>query len=148
MKINKFTIDSSVLISLIAESDLHYRESNRFMHNISSFGRNTNVVFMMPMIVLFEVFHTLRRKGFLDNPEGYMRFREVFNFSCFKYFDLNFHFFNLFKEIEFFNDLKTSDAIIATSALFTDSVLISWDRKLVSTVDYAYTPEDFLKKFG
>lgn len=142
--INKFTFDSSFLVPLISTDDIRSDDSWKFFAKIKQIEE---VTFSIPMLVLFEVFHVLRRRGFFEKKENEFKFKNFFNFSCFRYFDLNFDFFNMFKITGMFNHLKTSDAIIASSALVTGSALITWDKKICENAFNAHTPTEFLDRF-
>jgi|GEM_PF-6749865 len=144
MTINKFTLDASVLIPLISKNDVYSHPSGKFFKKV--FGKNTK--FIIPMVSLFETFHVLKRNGFLDGDNEMREFEDFFNFECFEFIDLDFRFFDLFKMINFFRNLKTSDAIIATTAISLSSPLITWDKKIVSNTLNAYTPTDFLNRFS
>lgn len=144
MKIDKLTLDSNVLISLLTIQEENCLDSKKFMEHALKNG----VVFLIPIIVLLEVFHSLRKNGFFDDFDNYNKFKDFFNLNCFRHYDLNFSFFNLFKEFDFFIDLKTSDAIIATSAFLTESLVISWDRQLLKHCYHGATPKEFLETFG
>ncbi len=144
MKINQFTVDSSVLISMLVKGEANYADSKTFINFIIG----NNGVFVIPTIVLFELFHTLKRQKFFDLPGAHEAFLEFCNYSYFKYFDLNMYFFNLFKQVDCFDKLKTSDAIIAGAAFLSGSTLISWDKKIIENCPNAYTPKAFLKKFA
>lgn len=143
MKIEYVTLDSSFVISLFLQDELNYKYSKKFMDH----AYEKKIIFLMPMIVLFEVFHNLRRVGFFENGDGHEKFKFFLNLESFKFFDLNMSFFNMFKEFPFFNKLKTSDAIIAASAFINKSILISWDKRLLENSWQGYTPKEFLKKF-
>ena len=143
MTINKFTLDASVLIPLISRSDTHANSSKLFFKKV--FDKNTK--FIIPMISLFETFHVLKRNGFLDEDIEMRRFEDFFNFDCFEFIDLDFRFFDLFKMINFFRNLKTSVAIIAATAISLSSPLITWDKKVALNSINAYTPTEFLDRF-
>lgn len=143
MKIENMTFDSSFLVSFLIEDDSNHKISAEFMRKVLA----SKKTFLMPMIVLFEVFHTLQRLDFFTDPLNQQRFDSFFNFKAFQYFDLNMKFFNLFRELPFFKKLKASDAIIASGALLSAATLISWDNRLVENSLNAYTPKEFLEKF-
>lgn len=144
MKIEYVTLDSSFLVSFLFPADCNHYYSRKLM----DYAFKNNFSFLMPIVVLFEVFHTLNRLGFFKEENNHAKFRSVLDFDSFKYFDLNMSFFNMFKDFPFFNKLKTSDAIIAASALINKSILISWDKRLLENSWEGYTPEAFLKKFA
>ncbi len=144
MMIEHVTLDSSFLVSLFARNEFGFEASKRMI----DFADENKIIFLVPMIVLIEVFHTLRRTGIFDNGHEYQKFQLFLNSNEIRYFDLNMDFFNMFKEFLFFNKLKASDAIIAASAFINKSILISWDKRLLKNCWQGYTPEEFLKKFG
>lgn len=144
MKIRDVTVDSSVLIPLIKTTEVHYEKSKEFFDKVIDGGGR----FLVPVLVLFEVFHNLKKLKLLEGDLNYGKFKGFFNLECFQYFNLDLNFFNMFKEYDFFNRLKTSDAIISTAALLTKTPLISWDKKIIESYAEAYTPEEFLKKFA
>lgn len=144
MTIEKLTIDSSVFISLLIQNEQRSKESKLFF----DFALNKKIKFLVPIIVLFETFHSLKRLNYFEDVYSYKKYKQLFSFDCFKYFDLNFHFFNLFKQLNFFDNLKTSDAIVAASAFLSKSSLITWDEKLLNYSHRALTPKDFLDQFS
>lgn len=144
MMIKDVTLDSSVLIPLIKTTEIHYEKSKYFFDKITGSGGR----FLIPIIVLFEVFHNLKRLQLIDGELNHRKFKDFFNLDCFQYFNLDLNFFSMFKEFDFFNKLKTSDAIITASALLTKTPLISWDKKIIESYDDAYTPDQFLRKFA
>lgn len=137
------TLDSSFLISFFSEDEFSFQVSKKFM----DYASHNKMIFLIPMIVLIEVFHTLKRTGKFEDDNELSKFESFFNSDSFKYFDLDMSFFNMFKEFPFFNKLKASDAIIAASALINKSILISWDKRLLENSWQGYTPKEFLKKF-
>lgn len=144
MMIEHVTLDSSFLISLLSKDEFGSESSAKFM----DYADEKNIIFLVPMIVLLEAFHTLKRTGYFEREDGNEKFQAFLNLDSFKYFDIDMNFFNMFKEFPFFNKLKTSDAIIAASAFINKSILISWDKRLLENSWQGYTPAEFLKKFG
>ncbi|OGJ43205.1 hypothetical protein A3I58_00325 [Candidatus Peregrinibacteria bacterium RIFCSPLOWO2_02_FULL_39_10] len=142
--IEHVTLDSSFLVSFFSVSESHFEASKKLMN----FADQKKIILLVPMIVLLEAFHTLRRTGIFENHHEYNKFQSFLNSESIKYFDLDMSFFNMFKEFPFFNELKTSDAIIAASAFINKSILISWDKKLLQNSWQGYTPDGFLKKFA
>ena len=140
----KLVVDSSVLVSMLKHDEENSDSSLKFF----DFVLKNNYVFLMPILILFEVFHSLDRKDFFKNPLNFKKCMKVFNTSCFEYIDLNFGVFNVYKEIHFLNNLKTSDSIIASMSILTNSDLISLDNNLISRVPNSYTPSQFLKRFA
>ena len=144
MMIEHVTLDSSFLVSLFAKNEFGFETSKKLIH----FAYQNKIIFLIPMIVLIEVFHTLRRTGIFENNDEYEKFQNFLNSNEIKYFDLDMNFFNMFKKFPFFNKLKASDAIIAASAFINKSILISWDKRLLENSWQGYTPKEFLKKFA
>lgn len=144
MMIEHVTLDSSFLVSFFAKNEFGFEASKKLI----DFADENKIIFLVPMIVLIEVFHTLRRTGIFDNDHEYEKFQGFLNSSGIKYFDLDIGFFNMFKEFPFFNKLKASDAIIAASAFINKSILISWDKRLLENSWQGYTPDQFLRKFA
>lgn len=140
----KFTIDSNVFISAFVKEEKFFCFSERFLE----FVFEKDVTFSIPLIILFEVFQSLRRKGIFRNNINLRKFQIIFNSPFCKYVRVDHELFKFFKSFNFFESLRTSDAIIATSALATNSVLITWDKELLKKAHNAYTPEEFLKKFA
>lgn len=143
--IKKIIFDSSVLIPLIYETDPVYHSHSK---ELFDFVARNKTKIVLPMTVLFEVFHVIKKLGFFDRDGAHEIFLDFFNYPYFKYLNLNLSFFNFFKQADVFDNLKTSDAIIAASAFLTESVLITWDKRLIKNSYGAYTPEDFLKNFA
>lgn len=144
MTTEKLTVDSSVLIALLKPKEFHHGESVKFMN----FAISKNALILLPTVVLFEVFHNLRKQSYFDKPENYEKFKDFFNLDCFIFFDLNLKFFNFFKEFNFFSNLKTADAIIAGYAHLNNAFLISWDKRILKETSMAFTPKDFLDQFS
>ena len=142
MKTELFTIDSSVIISMLIELQANHSDSKNFIEYVMKIKG----VLIVPMIIFFETFHTLKRLGFFDVKNAHETFIQFCNYSNFKFLDLNMKFFNHFKQADCFSNLKTSDAIIASAAFLTESTLISWDRQLIKNTINAYTPTGFLNK--
>lgn len=142
--IKKILFDSSVLIPLIYETEpVHYSHSKKLF----DFVTQDKAEIVLPMTVLFEVFHVIKKLGFFDRDYAHEIFLDFFNYPYFQYLNLNTSFFNFFKQTDVFDNLKTSDAIIAASAFLTESILITWDKQLIENSHEAYTPEEFLKDF-
>jgi len=131
-------LDSSFLASILAGNELKSRESTKFLLKLISSGYEI----FIPMIVLFETFHFLRRRGDVAGVKDYIHFQQIFFHSRFKYVSNSLKFFKFFKRFTFLSDLKTSDAIIVSAALLKNSMLITWDKKILSTASNAYTPEE------
>lgn len=129
---------------MFAEGELNYSDSKLFFDYVIK----NKGLFIVPMIVFFELFHTLKKMRFFDQPFAHELFIEFCNYPNFKFFDLNMRFFNLFKQIDCFNNLKTSDAIIAGAAFLTKSVLITWDKKMIKNSVNSFTPREFLDRFA
>lgn len=135
----RILVDSSVFIALFNQSDIFHVATVDLFEKLSEDKDKTNV---MPIIVLLEVINILHKriKSFDE--------RKVFQlFSSYETVDLTFDtaqsFLDFFKEV----DLKTSDAIITAVAKFTDSILITWDEKLIKgakNLISVQTPESFL----
>ncbi|MFH1218807.1 MAG: PIN domain-containing protein [Candidatus Peregrinibacteria bacterium] len=142
--IKKFTIDANVFVSFLLESEENHIHSRKFMEFIFESG----VIFPIPMIIIFEVFQSLRKHGYFEEEGNYIKFNRIFDSDAFKYIDVDEKLFEFFRKFNFFWSLKTSDAIIATSALATNSTLISWDKRLVKASHNGYTPAEFLKEFS
>lgn len=140
----KFVIDANVFVSALTRNEVYHFSSKAFLDFIYNNGINIAV----PMLVVFETFHSLRKNGSIKTNKDYLRFKRIFNNSNCKYVENDIKLFKFFKEFRFFEKLKTSDAIIATIAFVTKSLLITWDKQLLEKSHNAYTPEDFLKKFG
>lgn len=144
MTIKKLTVDSSVLVSLLTKNEEYFDYSKKFIDYVFE----NKIVIVNPAIILFELFHNLRKAGYFKDLYSYVKFKQIFNSDCFQYFNLDVQFFNLFKGINYFDNLKTSDAIIATSAFLAESLLISWDKTLLKNCYHGCTPKRFLETFA
>jgi predicted nucleic acid-binding protein len=131
-------LDSSFLASVLAGDELKSRESAEFLSKII----NAGFEIFIPMIVLFETFHFIRRKSKLSRVIDYSHFQNIFFRSPFKYVPHSLKFFKFFKRFTFLSELKTSDAIIVSTALLKNSMLITWDKKILAAANNAYTPEE------
>ncbi|MBI2634061.1 type II toxin-antitoxin system VapC family toxin [Candidatus Peregrinibacteria bacterium] len=146
---NNITIDSSVLISSLIEDEKFSKISKRFI----SFLRDGNYTVHAPITVLLEVLKVYYRKT--TN-------REAVNFLYQRFMDWNItrkliiinvesYFLIQFMEIQRLYDLKTADAIIATTAHLLKYPLITWDEKMLKHCKRkitCMTPKTFLKKFN
>lgn len=119
----KLLIDSSVFIAFFNDADVFHKESVVFFEKLL---KNKNAINVLPILVFLEMANVLRKKIGAFNKEKLL---EAFN--NYEKVDLNFEsaadFILLFKKI----NLRTSDAIIASCAKMEDSILITWDKKLI-----------------
>lgn len=136
--IKKFTLDSSFLISALVGNEPKSQRSAEFLSEIM----DMNCEIFIPMIVLFETFHFLRKRGNISGVKDYAHFEQIFFNSPFKYVSNSLQFFSFFKRFTFLSTLKTSDAIIVSTALLKNSVLITWDKQILHMAKNAYSPEE------
>jgi len=135
----RILVDSSVFIAFFNQSDIFHATTVALFEKLSEDKDKTNVI---PIIVLFEVMNVLQRKV------GEFNERKVFQLlTSYETIDLTLDmaqsFLAVFKQV----DLKTSDAIVAAAAKLSDSILITWDEKLIKAAKNlisVQTPEAFL----
>lgn len=97
----------------------------------------------VPMTVLFEVLHTLRRKSKMEKGREYAILKYFLSRLKAEYININFNFLDFFCDLKFLNQLKTADAIVASSSVTTNSILVTWDKKLLE-LSFAFKPSAFL----
>ncbi|MFH1564564.1 MAG: PIN domain-containing protein [bacterium] len=136
-------IDSSVyLSSLIKEEKYHLNSVNFF----TALEKKGNFKIVVPQIVLYEVLNKIAQLSSGVNLLSiYQSFMESKEMNLF-YFDSKFNQFYLDSLNKFI--LKTSDLLIAITALYHQCPLISWDQKLLKQADKkfdVYTPKQYLQ---
>lgn len=132
------TIDSSVFVSALLENDPHRSDAVFFLTAI----RNKQEPIVIPSVVAAEVINVLIRHG-VSEPEILLG-----SFGKYTTINLDNNFIinalNHWRKIS----LKTSDAIVALTSAIYDTVLVSWDEKLVAeagNITKAVTPADFMR---
>lgn len=141
----KYIFDSNVFISSLIPEETHHSYSKDALKKILKSGFKL----IVPTIVLFEVFHSLCGKfGMNQSSENYLKFKKIFDSDRCEFIDLNMAFFGLYKSLRVFDRLKTSDSIVASSALLTDSTLITWDQNILRDFPNALSPEKLLEQFA
>ena len=133
------TVDSSVFLSSLLETDVFRKESRAFFTALTA---SEDVTITEPITVLFEVANILTRAG-------------ERNISPILDSFLQFHILPLdeamIREILFISSkvrLKTADALVVWAAYASESTLITWDKTLLREARHlvpAFTPPDFIK---
>ncbi len=144
----ELTIDSSVYLSAIEQNDNFFEESANFFRTILQ----EDYQITSPILIVCEIIHTLKRNT--KNPqilESRLRLiKKSFTKSESRVIAMEKNFLRDFEKLSpLFSKLKTSDAIVALTALIYNTTLISWDKKLneVSRKHISvYTPSEFLRK--
>lgn len=144
---NTLTIDSSVFLSAFLGMEPQSRLSVEFFTYI----KNHNIRIIMPILVIFEII-----QGYYRNTKNLNKTKDIFeelirlNISNkLKILNLDASFLTGFIAGHHFFDLKTSDTVVAISALSSETRLISWDKKLITQCGekvHAVTPKEFLAK--
>lgn len=115
-------IDSSVFISSLGEKDIYSLPSRKF------FQRLGNEEIILPVLVVAEVLNILGKQKAANLKEIYE------SLISFRLIDLNHKLLKeLLKIISKNTSLKTSDLIVALTAKIEKAVLITWDKKLLSS---------------
>jgi len=133
------TIDSSVFISSLLETDALHKDSRKFFTLLTS----QSVTIVEPVTVLFEVANILTKAGKKDGSPL------LDSFSRFHILSLD---DSITKEMVFVFSkvrLTTADAIIVWSTYVSESTLVTWDRVLLREAQKlvpALTPREYLKK--
>lgn len=145
---NNITIDSSVLISSLIKDEKFSEISKQFI----SFLRNKNYTIHLPITVLLEVLKAYYRKV-KDRKAVNTVYQRFIDWSVTKklvIINIEGHFLIRFTETQHLYELKTADAIIATTAHFLKYPLITWDEKMLRECRkkiVCMTPKNFLQKF-
>jgi len=117
----KLTIDSSVFLSALFEGDRFYEESRRFFDRIKEQGD----IIVEPITVPLEVANILIKNSARNTGlvlERLLQF-QILELNAPMLSDAQF----VFQKCR----LKTADAIVVWCASVSESILISWDRKLL-----------------
>jgi len=137
---DRLTLDSSVIVAFLNKRDTLFNDTERFIQGVP-IGKYDVVI---PTIVVCEVANVLSRNATPMAVSGVMSYLEAFHWVSLdreETLSLTSH-FSKYK-------LKTSDAIVAGTALRYRATLISWDEKLLreSRKHFtSFTPTEFLKK--
>lgn len=133
-------VDSSVLVSHFGR-DKHTENSITFFEKLKT---GTESI-LLPTLVVMEVLTTLKRLGHVDLSAV------TTSLSLFDTIPLDAEF--VAQYTKFIQEktimLKTSDAIVAAAAKLHRTVLITWDKKLLSpanTFCRTITPTDYIKQ--
>lgn len=132
------TIDSSVFLSPLVENDPRRNETLFFLSAIA--GKEISVV--IPSLVVAEVLNVLIRNAIFQ-PEIILG-----SFLKYTIVNLDENFIHLGLDYWRQISLKASDAIIALTSAIYNTVLVSWDEKLVAEagkITKAITPAEFMR---
>lgn len=138
----KLVVDSSVFIAFFNDLDYYHSDATKFVNAVLKYEK---LLIILPAIVFLEVAHVLYKQ--LES------FDESTIFYLFeKYEKVDIDYYLASKILPFLKsvNLKTSDAIIASIAKLTGSVLVTWDKKLQEEAQKlveTLTPEEFMGKF-
>lgn len=114
-------IDSSVFISSLGINDKYSSYSKKF------FEKCVDYEIFVPTLVVVEVLTVLSKQG-MKNTVRLLKY-----FSSLNLVPLDYDFLKYFAEhLISPTTLKTSDLIVAATALQSNAVLITWDKKLLS----------------
>jgi predicted nucleic acid-binding protein len=136
-------IDSSVYLSSLIKEEKHHLSSVNFFAALKNKG---GFEIIIPQIILYEVLNkVVQLSPGVNLSSIYKSFTKGKEMNLF-YFDSEFNEF-YFDNLNNFI-LKTSDLLIALTALYHQCPLISWDQKLLKKsakqLD-VYTPQQYLK---
>ena len=143
---NALTIDSSVFLSAFLGKEPQSEISIDFL----SFVRNNNFRILMPILVVFEVLQGYYRstKNLKETESIFEQFIDLNISHKLKILNLEASFLADFVAGHHFFDIKTSDTIVAISAMTSNTPLISWDKNLPkhsSSKLKTFTPQEFLQ---
>lgn len=136
MKSNKLVIDSSVFVSCFGKPDEFTKASKKFFKGIPN-----NVQINLPSIVVAETLTTFSKQG---KSIGNI-FKKLLSFEITQ---LDNNFLVKFSKILKPTPLRTLDLIIAATAKFYSALLISWDKRHLSSENFlcqTLTPNQYLK---
>ena len=118
----KLTIDSSVFISSLGVHDEYTSDSRKFFEKCNDYE------ILVPTLVVAEVMTVLSKQG-LKNAANLLKY-----FSSLSLVSLDYGFLKYFaSHLTPSPTLKSSDLIVALSASQSNAILITWDKKLLST---------------
>ena len=134
---DKIVIDSTVFVSALGKPDDFSANSKQFLATLL---KHDSIQLIIPTVVIAETLNTLQKQ---DKPIKNL----LTYFSGFELVALDSEFINYFAKNLKKSPLKTSDAIIAVTAKLNNSLLISWDKQLISPKNVlckTLTPKEFL----
>lgn len=144
----KVVIDSSVFLSSFLPNEENSKASKEFFEVIQS----EKITIFLSMLTLFEVLHSYYRvtKNSQATEQVHQFFIDLNISKGLKIMSLEAaalaHFVTRHEDL----DIKTSDTVIALTALREKCPLISWDKQMLKAAAKeveAYTPTGFLKHF-
>lgn len=134
----KLTIDSSVFISALLPKDRFYDESRNFFEQI----KRQEIIIVEPITVVLEICNILVKNGVQDVRVVLDRLLKFHILELDKSILRDAHF--VFQKCK----LKTADALVVWCASVSESVLVSWDIRLLreaKKLAVAYRPSDYIK---
>lgn len=137
IRLTRLVVDSSVFISNLEAAEKNTAQSRKFFANLRT------VELIIPALVVAEVVVNLRKHGWSDLQQ----IKRIFsNFIVLGLDEKNVY--ELLTSWEK-NTLKTSDFIIAATTKLNNSLLITWDEKLLANkICQTMSPTQFLKSSG
>lgn len=138
----KLVIDSSVFISHLGQNDTFTSISKRLFQILLE-QKHTIVI---PTIVVAETLTILKK-------QKQSNLKAIYNtFNNFDLIDLDKKFLDKYVDLLITkgSDMKTSDFIIAATAKFTKSTLITWDQKIIKSakrICLTLTPKQYIEKY-
>lgn len=118
---NTIVVDSSVFISSLGINDEYSTKSRKFFEKCKGYE------IYVSALVVAEVLTVLSKQG-MKNAANLLRY-----FSSLNLVPLDYDFLKYFADhLPSPTTLKTSDLIVAVSAMINQSTLITWDKKLLS----------------
>ena len=137
----KLVIDSSVFISHLGKNDEFTSGSKLFFTTI--FEQKEELV--IPTLVIAEILTIL-------SQQNHTNLKLIYNtFNDFNIIDISSNFLEKFVDllIKKHPSMKTSDLVIAATAKFNDSTLITWDRKILKPAKLicpTFTPKQYIEE--
>lgn len=121
----RLLVDSSVFLSALLETDVHYADSKEFFGYLKE--REVEISLVIPATVILEITNVLVKLGH-PAEAGYLPRR----FPTLETIAIDDEFAARAVPVLERVRLKTADAIIAIAAFLEKATLISWDKKLLA----------------
>lgn len=142
----KIILDASVFVSSLSKEEPFYKDSVALITKIASEGIHV----VVPMLTFFEILQTIYRKT-QDTKAVERIFGQLMDLNVSKsltIINLEADFLAFFVTHHHKFSLKTSDTVVALTALREKAPLISWDKQLLKAAGKCvetYTPKEHLK---
>lgn len=143
----KVVVDASVFISSVLKEELNSKTSQKFFRSLV----NENTVIVVTLLTLFEVLHGFYRTTRDSEATEFLNqyFISLNVTSHLKILNLDAAFLAHFLSNHENFDIKTSDAVVALTALRENCPLISWDKQMLKAASKkveTFTPAEWLER--